>query len=270
MGERFEKIKTRTLTIIIGIPVILIIIHMDGLFVYLAVTLLAILGTLELWHIFKNKNYHPSLISGVAATLFFLFKKTLSESFFIDEKLLFTAIILSIFMEQFLEKFNKKNIIINISLTLFVAIYIGHFLSFLIDIRSLTHGKAFLIFALFTTWMSDTAAYIVGVIFGKKHIFPNISPNKTLEGSLGGILGGAICGMIFYFLIPLNPLILFTLGLLAAISGQTGDLFESMIKRNFDVKDSGKLIPGHGGILDCMDSILLSAPVLYFCLSCLV
>jgi len=115
--------------------------------------------------------------------------------------------------------------------------------------------------------MSDTMAYIVGINFGKKHLFPNISPNKTLEGSIGGILGGSISGIAFYFLLPLHPLILFSLGLIAAICGQAGDLFESIIKRNFDVKDSGKLIPGHGGVLDCMDSILFSIPFLYFCLN---
>lgn len=270
MGERFEKLKTRTLTIVIGIPIVLFIIHLGGLLFYLTITLLAILGTWELWYIFNNKNYHPSLIPGIAATLFFLFKKTLPGIFFINEKYLFTLVILFIFIEHFLLKSNKKYIIINISLTLFIAIYIGHFLSFLIDIRSLTNGKVFIIFTLFTTWMSDTAAYIVGVHFGKNHIFPKISPNKTLEGSIGGILGGAICGVAFYSLLPINPSLLFALGLLAAICGQTGDLFESMIKRNFDVKDSGKLLPGIGGILDCMDSILFSVPILYFCLSYLI
>ena len=270
MGERLEKIKTRAVTIIIGVPIILLIIHLDGLIFYFTIALLAILGSLELRHIFRNKDYHPSLFMGIGVTLFFLFIKTLSGSFFIDERLLFTVIILSLFMEQFLVKRNNRYIIINISITLFIAIYIGHLLSFLIDIRGLSYGKIFLIFTLFSTWMSDTVAYIVGINFGKRHIFPNLSPNKTLEGSIGGILCGAIFGMAFYSLLPLSPLILFTLGLLAAICGQTGDLFESIIKRNFDVKDSGKIIPGHGGILDCMDSILFSVPVLYFCLTYLI
>lgn len=167
-------------------------------------------------------------------------------------------------MEHFLLR-PKKNFLINISLTLFISIYIGHFLSFIIHIRDLLHGDILLIFALFTTWMSDTVAYIFGVYFGKSHIFPSISPNKTLEGSISGILGGAICGMLFYFVLPLNPIILLVLGFFAAICGQIGDLFESLIKRNFNVKDSGNLLPGHGGILDCMDSVLFSVPALYFC-----
>jgi phosphatidate cytidylyltransferase len=260
--EKFEKIKVRAITIAVGIPIVLFIIHQGGILFNLTVVLLAIIGTLELWHIIKT-NYQPSLILGFVASLFFLLKSTIQESFFIAESLLFTFIILAIFMEHFLLK--RKNLIVNISTTLFIAIYIGHFLSFLIKIRGLEDGSMLLIFALFTTWMSDTAAYIVGVYFGNRHIFPTISPNKTLEGSIGGILGGAICGIAFYFILPINPIVLFALGLLAAICGQTGDLFESTIKRNFNVKDSGKLLPGHGGILDCMDSILFSGPIIYFC-----
>ena len=266
MGEKFEKIKTRTFTIVIGVPFVLLIIHLGGVILHSIIALLAIIGTIELWNIFKSK-YNPSLILGIAATLFFLFRRTILGSFFLNDNLAFTIIILLIFIEHFLLKANKKYMVINIATTLFIAIYIGHLLSFLIDIRNLPDGNIFIVFALFTTWMSDTMAYIVGINFGKKHIFPNISPNKTLEGSIGGILGGSICGIAFYFLLPLNPLMLFILGLISAICGQAGDLFESIIKRNFDVKDSGKLIPGHGGVLDCMDSILFSVPVLYFCLN---
>jgi len=266
LGEKFEKIKTRTLTIVIGVPLVLVIIHLGGLIFYSMIALLAIIGTIELWNIFKSR-YYPSLILGIVASLFFLFRRTIPEPFFLNINLLFTLIILLIFVEHFLLKANKKYMVINIATTIFIAIYIGHLLSFLIDIRNLTDGNLFIIFALFTTWMSDTMAYIVGINFGKKHIFPRISPNKTLEGSIGGILGGSICGIAFYFLLPLHPLMLFTLGFISAICGQAGDLFESIIKRNFDFKDSGKLIPGHGGVLDCMDSLLFSVPVLYFCLN---
>ena len=266
MGEKFEKIKTRTFTIVIGVPLVLLIIHLGGVIFHFTIALLAIIGTIELWNIFKSQH-NPSLILGISASLFFLFRNTMSETFFVNDNLLFTIIILLIFTEHFLLKANKKYMVINIATTIFIAIYIGHLLSFLIDIRNLTYGSLFIVFALFTTWMSDTMAYIVGSNFGKKHIFPNISPNKTLEGFIGGILGGSIFGIAFYFLLPLHPLILFTLGLIAAICGQAGDLFESIIKRNFSVKDSGKLIPGHGGVLDCMDSILFSVPVLYFCLN---
>ncbi len=264
--ERFEKLKIRALTIIIGVPIVLFIIHLGGYFFYLAVILIALLGFLELREIFKNKDYYPSFIIGLATTLFFLLQKTLSKSPFFHPRFVFTILLFLILTEHLLKN-RQKSAIINIALTLFIAVYIGHFLSFLIDITLFAQGKMYLIFALFTTWMSDTAAYIVGVNFGRRHPFPSISPNKTLEGSVGGIIGGILCGLAFTSLLPLMKWsTLMILGGTAAISGQIGDLFESMIKRNFEVKDSGKLFPGHGGILDCMDSILFSIPILYFCL----
>ncbi len=266
MAERLEKIKKRAATIFIGIPIVLIIIHLGGHYFNLTVLLLAIVGSVELCSIFKKK-YSPSFVLASLLSLFFIYQKFNFNGFFYNKQLLVTTIIIIIFIERFLADKNKKNMVIDISLTLFIAVYIGYFLSFLVDIRNMSDGKLFIIFVLFSTWMSDTMAYLVGVNFGKNHIFPEISPNKTLEGSIGGILGGSLCGLAFYFLLPLNPLILLILGFISAVFGQTGDLFESMIKRNFDVKDSGSIIPGHGGILDCMDSILFSVPVLYFCLN---
>ena len=262
MVEKFEKIKIRTLTIFIGLPLVIFIIFRGGLLYNSTVVLLAILGTLELWYILK-KQYQPSIVSVILASLFFLLRKTLQGTSFSDTSMLFTFVVLFIFLEHFI--FHRKNMIANISITLFASIYIGHLLSFLIALRGLENGIVLIIFALFTTWMSDTAAYIFGTFLGSKHIFPTISPKKTLEGSIGGMLGGSFCGLLFCFYLPINPFLLFLLGLLASVFGQSGDLFESMIKRTFNIKDSGRIIPGHGGVLDCMDSILFSVPVLYFC-----
>ncbi len=263
MGEKFEKIKIRTLTIFIGVPIILVVISLGGLLFHLTIALIAILGFLELFNIFK-KIYNPSLLLGLILTLYFLFRRFLPDNIFIEDNVIFTILILIIFFEHFYKNPHKNNMVINIALTLFAAMYIGHSLSFIIGIRSMTGGKIFVIFALFATWMNDIFAYLVGTNFGKRHVFPNISPNKTLEGSIGGLLGGLFCGILFYFLIPSRLVFMIAFGLIAALCGQIGDLFESIIKRNFVVKDSGTIIPGHGGILDCMDSILLSIPVLYF------
>jgi phosphatidate cytidylyltransferase len=266
LGEKFEKIKIRALTIIVGIPIVLFIINLGGPVFYLTIALIAILGLFELQNILK-KRYNPSLFLGILLTLFFLFRKFLPESFPANDNLIFTIIILAIFIDNFLGKEKKKNMVTNIGITLFVAIYIGHLLSFLINIRIMPSGKIFIIFALFATWMNDIFAYLFGVNFGEKHIFPNISPNKTLEGSIGGLFGGLLCGILFYFLIPNKSFMIIIFGLVAAFCGQVGDLFESIIKRNFNVKDSGKIIPGHGGILDFVDSILFSVPIMYYFLN---
>lgn len=262
MGEKFEKLNARTITIAIGLPIILFVIHLGGVIYYISVALIAIFSFWELWLIVKHQDYHPSLILGIAFTLFFLFSKTISE-LFTDLKLVFTTLFFLITLEHFFIK-TKKHSIINIALTIFIAIYIGHLLSFLIETRELANGKTLVIFSLLTTWTNDIAAYLVGINFGKRHPFPYLSPNKTLEGGLGGLFGGGLCALAFYTLIPLNISLLFILGLIAALSGQIGDLFESLIKRNFGVKDSSNLLPGLSGVLDCIDGCLFSVPILYY------
>lgn len=250
------------MTIIIGLPVVLLIIHLGGIVYYLSIALIAMLSFWELWVIVKQQSYRLSLVLGILLTLYFLFPKYISELFY-NPRLVFTILFFLISLEHFINK-PQKHSIINIALTIFIAIYVGHLLSFLIEIRELGNGKILLMFSLFTTWVNDIAAYLVGVNIGKKHPFPYISPNKTLEGALGGLLGGGICALVFYFVIPLGVGLLFFLGLTAAVSGQIGDLFESLIKRNFGVKDSGNLLPGLSGILDCIDSCLFSVPILYY------
>lgn len=264
MGEKFEKITTRTLLIIILLPIILFIIHLGGLLYYTAIILFSILAFWESRCIVANQGYRLSLLPGVALTIFFLFQEKLLNLYpSIYVKLFFVILFFVILFEQFFSK-NKSNSVLNICLTLFFAVYTGQLLSFFLSIIELEKGKLILIFVLFITWISDTVAYLFGVKFGKKHPFPYISPNKTVEGALAGIFGGIICALIFYTVLPVNIYVLLLLGAITSISGQAGDLFESLIKRNFGVKDSGNLIPGHGGILDCIDSILFSIPILYY------
>lgn len=264
MGEGFDKISTRTLAIVIILPIILLIIHLGGILYSGTISIVAILTFLELWNIIKNQEYQPSLILGFAFTIFFLFLKNILELYpYTYIRAIFALLFFVIILEHFFLKLGKYSII-NIALTIFMSIYIGFLLSFFIEIIGLTNGRTLLIFSLFSTWVGDIFAYLIGINFGKNHSFPYLSPNKTLEGAIGGLLGGGVCALAFYSIIPLNIYILFLLGIVAAISGQIGDLFESLIKRNFGVKDSGTLIPGHGGILDCIDSILFSIPALYY------
>jgi phosphatidate cytidylyltransferase len=120
------------------------------------------------------------------------------------------------------------------------------------------------LFALLIVWLTDTGAYIFGRLFGKRKLWPEISPNKTVEGFVGGILCSTIVAVVFsiYYDMPLSlfPLLLVTW--LLSLFGQLGDLVESALKRHFDVKDSGTLLPGHGGILDRFDSFIFVLPLM--------
>ena len=110
----------------------------------------------------------------------------------------------------------------------------------------------------------DTCAYLAGSKFGKHSFFPALSPKKTVEGSLGGLLGSALAAVVFHFFVPQFSLpFLILLSLVVGFVGQMGDFFESLLKRVANQKDSGSLMPGHGGVLDRIDGVLFAAPLMY-------
>jgi len=150
------------------------------------------------------------------------------------------------------------------------VLYIGWLLSYLVSLRGLEDGRNWIFLALFTTFASDTAAFFIGRALGRHPLAPNISPGKTWEGAVGGVLGAVLVSLFFVLPTPLslNPYLnwgqAILLGLLVSVFGQIGDLTESLLKRNVGVKDSGTLIPGHGGVLDRVDSIVFAGVVVYY------
>jgi phosphatidate cytidylyltransferase len=133
-------------------------------------------------------------------------------------------------------------------------------------LRLLPGGAAILILTFLMTWANDTGAYFCGRIFGRRHPWPSLSPGKTWAGAIGGLLVTLVVAEVLGPLIlpALNSWLLAGLAILSAIAAQAGDLIESGFKRQAGVKDSGWLLPGHGGILDRFDSLLLVAPVVYY------
>jgi phosphatidate cytidylyltransferase len=157
-----------------------------------------------------------------------------------------------------------------ISVNIFIAVLVPFFLSFIWLIRNFDGGGWWILFLLITIWVSDISAYYIGKNFGKHKITPNISPKKSLEGFIAGFIGGVLAAFIFYYILMPEKYALITGWQLVFISvdivvaGMVGDLFESLLKRGAGVKDSGNIIPGHGGMLDRIDSVLFAAPLLYF------
>lgn len=141
--------------------------------------------------------------------------------------------------------------------------YMGLLPAFAFRLLSENYGLSWFIFLLAVVFAGDTLAYVFGVLIGRNKIMPSVSPKKTWEGSIGGILGSIFAGLICWlFLFPEHGMLPFLiLGGLAGFAGQFGDFFESLLKRIADVKDSGKIMPGHGGVLDRIDGVLFGAPV---------
>lgn len=153
----------------------------------------------------------------------------------------------------------------------FCAFYPTVLFCFVYLTRELTYG-VYLVWMIFiSSWICDTCAYVTGMLFGKHKLAPVLSPKKSIEGSVGGVIGSALVGALFawVFLVPQTqePKVIGLVALIGAagaVISQVGDLAASAIKRNHEIKDYGKIIPGHGGIMDRFDSVLFTAPVIYY------
>lgn len=127
-------------------------------------------------------------------------------------------------------------------------------------------GLAWLLFVLVTTWMTDVFAYLIGRTWGRVKLIPHISPGKTREGAIGGLIGGTITGVVagWAFGVPVALFVMAILGALVALGAMIGDLCESLIKRQIGIKDMGSIIPGHGGVLDRIDALLVTVPFVFY------
>jgi phosphatidate cytidylyltransferase len=153
-----------------------------------------------------------------------------------------------------------------IAILVFGLVYVGSTMGHLLWLRGLPSGELLVIYLLIVTWISDTGAYYAGRTLGRHSLAPTISPKKTVEGLIGGLLAAIAAGSLCaaWFLPSFSLLDGLATGLLIALVGVIGDLAESVLKRSAGVKDSGSLLPGHGGMLDRLDSLLFSGPVFYY------
>ena len=158
-----------------------------------------------------------------------------------------------------------------VTAAIFSFLYAPVMLSFVYLTRACTHGIYMVWMILISSWGCDTCAYAIGMLIGKKKIFPLLSPKKSLEGCIGGVLGAALLGWLYgHFLVEsvlLDRTVSWLIALICAMGAVMsilGDLAASAIKRNHDIKDYGNLIPGHGGIMDRFDSMIVTAPMIYF------
>ena len=235
---------------------------------------LTIGGLYEFFYMVKKKNI--PIYSYIGIFIGFLIPVSIYTHFELTKnwELLFIVLaFLIILLLQFARKDNS-NAIVGISTTLFGILYVSWFFSFLIKIRFLlpsVEGEKLLAFILLVTKSGDIGALMIGSRFGKHPLLPRVSPNKTIEGILGALAFSILFALLFRSFLPKVPQ--FSLMNIAFIGaffggvGQLGDISESLMKRDCNVKDSGKLLPGIGGVLDTIDSLLFSAPAFYLYMS---
>lgn len=164
-------------------------------------------------------------------------------------------------------KYHSEQIMANV----FNFLYAPVMLSFIYLTREQEAGEYIVWLILISSWGCDTCAYVVGMLIGKKKIFPVLSPKKSLEGCIGGVVGAGLIAALYAIFVVENvfpdkrvTIVITVICMVGAVMSQVGDLAASAIKRNHEIKDYGKLIPGHGGIMDRFDSVIVTAPMIYF------
>jgi phosphatidate cytidylyltransferase len=193
---------------------------------------------------------------------------------------MFLTISLVAIMGLELTRRDSKMAVYHVATTIFGVIYVGFLTSHIVLLRELPQqidlpyrmGSSFVFLAFVVTWSSDTGAYIVGSTVGRRKLLPRVSEGKTVEGALGGVafsvLGALVAKYTFAGYVSVWQAVV--LGVLGAVVGTAGDLVESMFKRDVDIKDASETIPGHGGVLDRFDSLLFTAPLIYYILKFMI
>ncbi len=237
----------------------------------IVVTLLIMLGLWEFFGLVEKKGIHIykyfGTVIGLIIPLSIYFKFELTKNW---ELLFIVLALLIVFLLQFTRR-EKSEALLGISTTLFGILYVAWFFSFLIKIKLLPYGTGLLVFVLLVTKFGDIGAFLVGTRWGKHALIARISPSKSVEGAIGGLVFSILVAVASKPLLPDHALFsywhLILVGAFLGILGQLGDLSESLIKRDCQVKDTSALLPGMGGILDIMDSLLFTAPAFYFYMS---
>jgi phosphatidate cytidylyltransferase len=260
-----ERILTAVIAIILFIP---IVIYGDWVF-NLTVYLLATIAFIELTKMKKIPlvsfpNLFSILLLWITINEHSAFQLTDTFSLTKIEILMFGVIVLMAYTVLIKNKFNFDDV----GFLIVSVIYLGMGFYFLMEIRGGDDiaGLKNLIYVLLVIWATDTGAYFIGRAMGKRKLWPDISPKKTVEGSIGGIVLACIVAIVYQLLADFHAASLVTIVIVTvilSIVGQIGDLVESAIKRIYHVKDSGNILPGHGGILDRFDSLIFMLPVLH-------
>jgi phosphatidate cytidylyltransferase len=250
-------------TAAVGIPVVLMINSMGGMSFAALTGAAGAIGALEFCQMMRSAGYRPSFlaaipVAAVAAALPVFVSRP--ERAWIGLLMLSLMASGTYFLVPHVFRVSLLGWVTTAAAVLYCGIMLGH-ISLL---REVPKGAWWVVVTLLITWGYDTGAYFTGRALGKRGFMQHVSPAKTLEGVIGGLVASSVAGLVSVPALALRPWEGIALGFMLGVLAQIGDLVESMIKRQADVKDSGALFPGHGGLLDRIDSLLFSGVAAYY------
>lgn len=251
----------RTLSALIGAPILLGLTYLGGPYIAFLVAVLTLLALGEFMKIGECMRTHTWSKQTTAVTIVWLINLFVGSQEWMFSVLIF-ALLLALGR---LALGYPQTTLAEATFNLLAFLYSVVLLSHLYLLRQLSGGLELTLLTIFLVWATDTGAYLIGKRFGRHLLAPQVSPKKTVEGSLGGLLLSIVVAMLYWRLFGETSWFTYLLlAIIVGVSAQIGDLFESALKRSAGVKDSGKLIPGHGGILDRFDSLIFAIPLVYY------
>jgi phosphatidate cytidylyltransferase len=262
----YTMFRTRLISgiVLLIITIAVVILGDDLLFGVLLV--ISMIGLYELYKIVNIHRALPGILGYICCLSYYILLYFDLPQYQMMLFIFFLMLLMFAYVFGF-PKFSTEQI----AVSFFGLFYVSIMLSYIYQVRILEDG-AWIVWLIFIgAWGSDTCAYAVGVLFGKHKFAPKLSPKKSLEGCIGGMVGAALIGFLYataigsYITELQNPQLIFAIiGAASSVISQIGDLAASAIKRNHNIKDYGNLIPGHGGILDRFDSIIFTAPIVFY------
>jgi phosphatidate cytidylyltransferase len=269
--------KLRVITAVVGIPLLLALVYFDFRvdtswfsrvpLLILLVGAAAALGAVEFYRLGTHAGARPLTVFGVIWAVLFVVAALFDVDWGTGALLASTAVLPLVWLVVFRRDTRFQTWVWTLTGILYLGWTLGHYVA----LRQLDHGRELVILAVFTTFACDTSAFFVGRAWGRHHMAPAISPHKTWEGAIGGFVGAVAAALALRSLLslgdwslPLNYVEAIGVGCLIGVVAQLGDLLESLLKRRAGVKDSGNLIPGHGGVLDRIDSLVFTGVIVYY------
>lgn len=252
----------RLITAVLGVPLIGGAIWLGTPWLDILVGLLALLGTAEALHLGRGAGLRPAKFVALAGAGVLVAVASVGHP-------LHPGVVSGLVLASLVVLLIRRppgTALADGAITIAIPLYAGGLLSFALPLRALPNGREWLLLAILATFAVDSAAYLVGTAVGRHRVAPAVSPGKTWEGTAGGVLGGigATIALEALLGLPVSWLEATALGLAIAFLAQVGDLAESLLKRSAGVKDAGSLLPGHGGVLDRLDSVVFVLPVVYY------
>ena len=261
--------RTRLISGIVLVALAILLVTKGGVLLYCVTAAISLIGMFELYRVMGIEKKAPGIAGYLACLGYYGLVWFEGQHYVSLLAIAALMVLMSIYVFTF-PKYGTEQI----TVAFFGIFYLGIMLSYLYQVRAMADGKYLVWLIFLSSWGCDTFAYCAGKLFGKHKMTPKLSPKKTVEGAIGGVVGAAVLGFLYGTFFKNNMIQVINPGVIsgaacaiAAVISMVGDLAASAIKRHHDIKDYGNLIPGHGGILDRFDSMIFTAPAIYFAIT---